>query len=90
MPLARQGRDGATAARLLRPYESEAMEVAEANPAVGNIRNNGPEMMRAVANAAESGNCPCRLPSRPACIVRVDRLTPGRGRLDGGDPHPQC
>ena len=43
---------------LLRPYESEGMEVHEANPKVGNIRNNGPEMMRAAAKAAEEGELP--------------------------------
>ena len=43
---------------LLRPYESEEMEVFEANPKVGNIRNNGPEMMRAAAKAAEDGDLP--------------------------------
>jgi putative SOS response-associated peptidase YedK len=30
---------------LLRPYESESMEMHEANPAVNNSRNNGPEML---------------------------------------------
>ena len=44
---------------LLRPYESEEMEVHEANPKVGNIRNNGPEMMRAAAKAAEMESCRC-------------------------------
>ena len=43
---------------LLRPYESEEMEVYEANPKVGNVRNNGPEMMRAAAKAAEDGELP--------------------------------
>ncbi len=43
---------------LLRPYESEEMEVHEANPKVGNIRNKGPEMMRAAAKAAEDGELP--------------------------------
>ena len=43
---------------LLRPYESEEMEVFEANQKVGNIRNNGPEMMRAAARAAEDGELP--------------------------------
>lgn len=43
---------------LLRPFESEEMEVHEANPKVGNIRNNGPEMMRAAAKAAEDGELP--------------------------------
>ena len=32
---------------LLRPFESEEMEAFEANPDVGNARNNGPEMLRA-------------------------------------------
>ena len=43
---------------LLRPYESNEMEMYEANPKVGNIRNNGPEMMRAAAKAAEEGDLP--------------------------------
>lgn len=30
---------------LLRPYESEAMAAAPCNPGVGNVRNNGPEML---------------------------------------------
>ncbi len=30
---------------LLRPFESEAMTASEANPTVGNVRNNGPEML---------------------------------------------
>jgi putative SOS response-associated peptidase YedK len=30
---------------LMRPYESEDMELAPANPLVGNVRNNGPEML---------------------------------------------
>jgi putative SOS response-associated peptidase YedK len=30
---------------LLRPYESEEMEMVPANPLVGNVRNNGPEML---------------------------------------------
>lgn len=30
---------------LLRPYESDRMRVAPANPLVGNVRNNGPEML---------------------------------------------
>ena len=43
---------------LLRPYESEVMEVYEVNPKVGNIRNNSPEMMRAAMRAAEDGELP--------------------------------
>jgi len=30
---------------LLRPFESDLMEMAAANPLVGNVRNNGPEML---------------------------------------------
>jgi putative SOS response-associated peptidase YedK len=43
---------------LLRPYESEEMEVHEANPEVNNVRNNGPEMMRAALRAAQAGKLP--------------------------------
>ena len=43
---------------LLRPFESEAMEMYEANPKVGNVRNNGPELMRAALEAAENGELP--------------------------------
>ena len=31
---------------LLRPYEADAMQAAPCNPAVGNVRNNGPEMLK--------------------------------------------
>lgn len=31
---------------LLRPYEAEAMQAAQAHPKVGNVRNNGPEMLQ--------------------------------------------
>jgi len=34
------------------------MEMAEANPKVGNVRNNGPELMRAAAVASEKGDLP--------------------------------
>jgi hypothetical protein len=30
------------------------MEMYEANPKVGNVRNNGPEMLRKALNAAET------------------------------------
>ena len=43
---------------LLRPFESEAMEMYAANPKVGNVRNNGPELMRVTFKAAESGELP--------------------------------
>ena len=43
---------------LLRPYDAEEMEVYEASLKVGNIRNNGPEMMRAAVKAAEDGELP--------------------------------
>jgi putative SOS response-associated peptidase YedK len=42
---------------LLRPLESDEMEMYEANLKVGNVRNNGPEMLRA-ERAAESGELP--------------------------------
>lgn len=42
---------------LLQPYESEEMELFEANPKVNKVPNNGPEMMRA-AKAAEDGELP--------------------------------
>jgi len=43
---------------LMRPFASEAMEMYEANPKVNNVRNNGPELMRQAAHAAESGRLP--------------------------------
>ncbi len=43
---------------LLRPLESDEMEMTEANPKVGNVRNNGPELMRAAEAASEAGELP--------------------------------
>lgn len=43
---------------LLRPFDSEAMEMYAANPKVGNVRNNGPELLRMAIGAAESGELP--------------------------------
>jgi len=43
---------------LLRPLDSDEMEMFEANPKVGNVRNNGPELMRKAAEASESGELP--------------------------------
>ena len=43
---------------LLRPLESEEMEMFAADPEVGNVRNNGPEMMRAAAKAGQEGELP--------------------------------
>ena len=43
---------------LLRPFESEAMEMREANPKVNNVRNNGPELLEQAERAAESGQLP--------------------------------
>ena len=40
---------------LLRPYESDAMEMKPCNPAVGNVKNNGPEMLE----------CPAVMPGLP-------------------------
>lgn len=45
---------------LLRPFESDAMEMHEANPKVNNVRNNGPELMRQAEHAAESGQLSAR------------------------------
>jgi hypothetical protein len=43
---------------LLEPYEPEEMEIYEANPKVGNVRNNGSEMLKKALHAAESGTLP--------------------------------
>jgi putative SOS response-associated peptidase YedK len=43
---------------LLRPFDSEAMEMYEANPKVNYVRNNGPELLKQAAVAAESGMLP--------------------------------
>lgn len=43
---------------LLRPFDSDEIEVFEANPEVGNVRNNGPVLMRKAAEASESGVLP--------------------------------
>jgi putative SOS response-associated peptidase YedK len=43
---------------LLRPFDSDAMEMREANPKVNNARNNGPEMLERALLAAESGQLP--------------------------------
>ncbi len=43
---------------LLRPFESEGMVVHEANQRVGNVRNNGPEMLKAAEKAAMEGTLP--------------------------------
>lgn len=43
---------------LLRPFESDEMEVFEANPKVGNVRNSGPELMRVAIKAAKEGELP--------------------------------
>ncbi len=43
---------------LLRPLPSAEMEMFEAHPNVGNVRNNGPELMRKAEKAAEDGVMP--------------------------------
>ena len=43
---------------LLRPFDSEAMEMYEANPKVNNVRNSGPELLKQATAAAESGMLP--------------------------------
>lgn len=40
---------------LLRPLDSNEMEMHEANQKVGNVRNIGPELMRKAEIASESG-----------------------------------
>ena len=40
---------------LLRPYDAEEMEMHPANPAVGNVRNNGPEMLVCPETPGEQG-----------------------------------
>jgi putative SOS response-associated peptidase YedK len=39
-------------AHLLRPFDSDAMRTDGCNPAVGNVRNNGPEMLQRPLNSA--------------------------------------
>ncbi len=43
---------------LLRPFDADAMEMHPANPKVGNVRNNGEELMRVAVEAAEDGALP--------------------------------
>ena len=43
---------------VLRPFPSDEMEMHLANPAVGNVRNNGPEMLRCATEAAVEGRLP--------------------------------
>jgi putative SOS response-associated peptidase YedK len=43
---------------LLRPFESEAMEMREANPKVNNARNNESEMLERIDQMTQSGIFP--------------------------------
>ena len=43
---------------LLRPFDAAAMEMNLASLEVGNVRNNGEELMRAAVAAAEDGELP--------------------------------
>ncbi len=43
---------------LLRPLPSGEVEMFEAHPSVGNMRNNGPELMRKAEAATVSGMLP--------------------------------
>lgn len=43
---------------LLRPLDSDEMEMHEADPRVGNVRNNGPELLGKAEKAAEDGDLP--------------------------------
>ena len=58
MTLAGQGRNRTPPYDLLRLLESDEMEMFEADPKVGNVRNNGPELIRKAASAAEDGDMP--------------------------------
>jgi len=40
---------------LLKPFDAEEMEMKPANPAVGNYRNNGPEMLACPTEVREAG-----------------------------------
>lgn len=42
---------------LLRPLDSNEMEMFEAHPNVSNVKNNGPELLRKASAATESGDC---------------------------------
>lgn len=41
---------------LLRPFDADEMEMRPANPAVGNVRNNGPEMLVCPADVSSTGD----------------------------------
>ena len=43
---------------LLKPFDPAAMEMHAASLQVGNVRNNGEELMRAAVAAAEDGSLP--------------------------------
>ena len=57
-PMAGQGTNRTAPVDLLRPLDSDEMEMFETNPKVGNVRNNGPELMRAAVAAAECAGRP--------------------------------
>ena len=57
-PMARPGETEQLPLDLLRPFDSDAMEMHEADPRVGNVRNNGPELMRKAEKATEDGELP--------------------------------
>lgn len=46
---------------LLRPLEAEALELAPANAKVGNVKNNGPEMLTEATDVPSGGNAPLGL-----------------------------
>lgn len=43
---------------LLKPHDSEVMEMYEASPKVGNVSNNHPEMLKKALDARESETSP--------------------------------
>ena len=45
---------------LLRPFESEEMQMSEARATFNGVRNNGPEMMRKAIRETVDGELPLR------------------------------
>ena len=43
---------------LLRPFDPTEMDMHEADPKVGNVRDNGPELLRKAEKAAQDGELP--------------------------------
>ena len=58
---------------LLRPYDSVAMQMHPCNPAVGNVRNNGEEMLVCTAPDALPLNSASRSLKMVACLIYTAR-----------------